>query len=135
MGKPIGLGTVNIEIQTLELINRQQRYSEDDLKATRYNGETLDVNNLRNNFIKTMDKDIRQALEILGNPHNINTPVHYPQVRGADIEEETYRWFVANDIGSGRGQHRIPATKKSLTAIDSSSSQLPTLERSEWSDK
>jgi CRISPR-associated protein (TIGR03986 family) len=134
MGKPIGLGTVNIDITELALIDRHERYAVDAMTTGRYNGETLNIENLRNEFINTMDKDIHHTLELLGNPHNVKAPVHYPQVRAADIEEETYRWFVANDKGSGRGQHRIPATKKSLTAIDSSSTQLPTLERYEWSE-
>jgi len=134
MGKPIGLGSVNIDIEKLELIDRQKRYGEEPVTAERYNGEQLGIAELRNTFIATMDTDIRRALELLGNPHNTKAPVHYPQVNGKNIEEETYRWFVANDSGSGRGAGKIPAKKQPLPSIDGSTEQLPPLNRHEWSD-
>jgi CRISPR-associated protein (TIGR03986 family) len=119
MGKPIGLGTVNISIEKLELIDRQQRYGEDTLDAERYNDQQLDVDTLRNSFIATMDADVHRALELIGDPHNVKAPVHYPQVYGQNIENETYRWFVAND--HGRNQIMEP--------ISSTTEQLPQLSR------
>ncbi len=138
MGKPIGLGSVNIRIEKLELIDRQKRYGKDHLfNSDRYNvnpqhAPSVDV--LRDCFIHTMDDDIRHAFELLGDPNNINSPVHYPQVRDQNIENETYRWYVANDIGSGQGQRKIPAKNKFLPLINSNTEQLPTLDRHDWAD-
>ncbi|MEI6068665.1 MAG: hypothetical protein WCP96_15085 [Methylococcaceae bacterium] len=120
MGKPIGLGSVNIDITELVLIDRHQRYAKDTLTTDRYHDETSKVNDLRNDFIKTMDKDIHQALELLGDPLNVKAPVHYPQVRNGDIEETTYRWFAANDRQDNQN-------KQHLTALNANTTQLPTL--------
>lgn len=119
MGKPIGLGSVNIDITDLKLIDRQKRYANDTLSAERYNGNALNIDSLRNQFIDTMDKNIRQAIELLGNPANIKVPVHYPQKSGQDIEKETYQWFVNND-GDGKQQ---------LLPIAENTTELPPLNR------
>jgi hypothetical protein len=119
MGKPIGLGSININIESLQLIDRQKRYAEDPLSAERYNGVTLDIDTLRNGFINSMDENICQAIELLGNPYNVNAPVHYPQVRNGKIEEKTYQWFVANDNGGNQ----------QLASIDENTTQLPHLNR------
>jgi CRISPR-associated protein (TIGR03986 family) len=120
MGKPLGLGTVKIAMTKLEFIDRHKRYAEETLDATRYNGQTLDMKSLRNHFIQTMDKDIHQALELLGNPAHVKAPVHYPQINNQDIEQETYQWFVKNDKQS----------KQQLSPLNQNSTQLPTLKRS-----
>lgn len=121
MGKPIGLGSVNIAIEKLELIDRYQRYAKDGLNAKRYNvAENPDlIEILHKQFRTAMDSDIRQALELLGNPDNVKAPVHYPQVRREDIEVETYQWFVNNDKGG----------KQQLASIDAGTTQLPPLQR------
>ncbi|MGZ8181585.1 MAG: TIGR03986 family type III CRISPR-associated RAMP protein [Methylobacter sp.] len=121
MGKPIGLGSVNIDIKSLQLIDRQKRYAKDPLNAVRYNGATLDIDTLRNDFIETMDKDIRQAIELLGNPGNVNAPVHYPQLSNRPIEEKIFQWFVANDNRRDGNQQ--------LGSIDENTTQLPPLNR------
>lgn len=59
---------------------------------------------LRDEFGKSMDPDIRQALELLGDPSKITRRVHYPQVSNVpedELELETYRWFVANSKPEG----------------------------------
>jgi CRISPR-associated protein (TIGR03986 family) len=148
MGKPIGLGTVRIDLAGLHLINRQQRYAEDETEAGRYNqGGWTDPNlqdelvkagydvpesdsalapkECREHFCKTVDPDILQALRLLGDPENVRGPVHYPQILGdrngnsADIEEENFNWFVDND----RAHHEC------LTPLDRESGELPLLNR------
>jgi CRISPR-associated protein (TIGR03986 family) len=54
---------------------------------------------LRDDFRRTMDPDIRQALELIGNPNGVDLPVHVPQLAGLSgpyMEKDTFRWFVAN---------------------------------------
>jgi len=146
MGKPIGLGSVDISIESLKLIDRRQRYAEDpfdinhDDKAGngRYNvnaDKIPSVDQLRETFAVTMNNNIRKAIEMLGNPHNVKAPVHYPQVKAKNIEIETYQWFVANDSGSGKKPNKIEPKKQPLNPITTGTEQLPTLTRHEWADE
>ncbi|MDU9049447.1 MAG: TIGR03986 family CRISPR-associated RAMP protein [Candidatus Electrothrix sp. Rat3] len=126
MGKPIGLGTVRIDLAGLHCIDRKERYAEDEPEVARYNqggwtdpnlrnelakagydlperGTAPDPETCRQHFLKTIDPDIYRALDLLGNPQHVHHPVHYPQVTmdktgtQADIEEENFKWFVEND--------------------------------------
>jgi CRISPR-associated protein (TIGR03986 family) len=148
MGKPIGLGTVRIDLAGLHLIDRKKRYVEDEPEDLRYNqggwinpnlrvklakagydlpesGSGLDPKQCREHFRKTMDPDILQALRLLGDPENVRGPVHYPQVtvdktgKEADIEEENFKWFVEND----KEYHEF------LIPLDKDSDSLPLLTR------
>jgi hypothetical protein len=79
--------------------------------------------------------DIRQALELLGDPSKIQHPVHTPLIAGVsgkEMESETYRWFVANDIGSGSRNDRIGPQKKFLEPLNRSSKKVPTLPEHSW---
>lgn len=65
----------------------------------------------------------------------VTHPVHTPQVNGvtgAAMEQETYRWFVANDIGTGPRPNHIAPRQQPLTPLDQRSTALPTLDRHEW---
>jgi hypothetical protein len=79
---------------------------------------------LRALFVETMDKDIARALELLGDPEMVRYNMHTPQIADArqprEMEQETYRWFVAND------QNRRPQFLEPLTR---DTDELPTLER------
>lgn len=119
MGKPLGLGTVNIDINQLLLIDRQKRYATDTLETARYNDATAKINDIRAQFVNRMDKDIHQALAILGNPSHVKAPVHYPQRQNQDIEAKTYEWCADNDK---RGKQHLPI-------IDANTAQLYTLKR------
>lgn len=168
MGKPIGLGSVSIEPAGLLLINRGSRYRNGlDANATRYNdkvwlderhkseysklypeeSETATSENdalvpgqLAESFAQTMHPDIKKALELLGNPDNVTAPVHYPQVRDQDIEEENFKWFVANDVGTNNGKKGPEKQSKDpvldyLEPLNKKSDKLPELERHEWLGK
>jgi len=77
-----------------------------------------------------LQPNIRRALELLGDPEKVTQKVITPQVHGttgAATEKESYRWFVANDIGSGRGHDRLPPQESFLQPLDASSEGLPTL--------
>lgn len=160
MGKPIGLGAVNIEPVGLFRINRQARYSAQGIFAPRYSevwiadsedrgawptsyelernarGQSLDASQLRSAFRSTMNLDIRQALEMLGNPSHIRHRVVVPLVskngREADSEQETFQWFVANDQGSGQGNNRIGAQENYLNPLTEDSKEMPTLPSHPW---
>ncbi len=144
MGKPIGLGSVKIDVVALLTIDRKQRYTKDPLESYRYNqhnwvnqaylkemndmgykitetSNPLQPTDLRKKFTDTMSYDIYRALDLLGNPHNIKHPVHYPQVENQNIEEENFKWFVTNDNPN--------AETNTLEAINEKSECIPTLKR------
>ncbi len=151
MGKPIGLGSVEITIAALQTIDRQQRYKDDQTNADRYNSTCwvndklskelkkrpewanslaikppLDPEELKNIFIDTMDPDIFRAIDLLGNPRNIKNPVHYPQVRDKSIEDESFKWFVAYD--------RDRDSEAAMKPIRKEDSVIHALKRLNWND-
>lgn len=118
LGKPIGLGSIKITPLRLHLVNRAQRYSEDNINANRYHqiwhnpktlldnprysdeadqqGERLPDTVFRQlvaEGLSTTTADIRTALQLTGDPHFINQPVHYPQLMGQQLEAEHFKWF------------------------------------------
>ena len=151
MGKSIGLGRVRIDPVGLFFIDRQARYKTDDLfKATRYHQAWVDTKNwpppesmyehecaemknidqldedwlvyFHNSFIETMHEDIKQALELLGNPDKVSAKVHTPQVAGkikGEMERETYAWYGENE------NHR----HKMLLPLYRESQEIPSLTR------
>lgn len=75
--------------------------------------------------------DIRQALELLGDPEKVRRPVQTPQVvpvAGHDPEKETYRWFVANDL------YVAETAREFLEPLNESSTRLPFLPEHPWND-
>ena len=116
MGKPLGLGSVKIAIEGVDLIDRKKRYAEDSLTAARYNevlpSDQESLTAWRTRFADSMDPEIRHALELLGNPASVVAPVHYPQVQGADVEKENFKWFVANEKKGSKGaDHLVPLSQ------------------------
>ena len=48
-----------------------------------------------------------ETLEQIGDPALVSHQVHYPQIEGldgAELEQEIYRWFMANDAPEGKNQ-------------------------------
>ncbi|MBI5328190.1 MAG: TIGR03986 family CRISPR-associated RAMP protein [Deltaproteobacteria bacterium] len=116
--EPVGLFTVNrkdrYSKQTANLFNEKRYHNawvKDgtnswppiyDREKTEYGDGSLliklDYEKIKKDFADKMDKDIQKALEILGDPAKVTIPaVHYPQLKGKDIENENFRWFVKND--------------------------------------
>jgi CRISPR/Cas system CSM-associated protein Csm3 (group 7 of RAMP superfamily) len=124
MGKPLGLGSVKLQIRAIQLINRTNRYASDALTADRSHQalSTEEIVSLTAAGMQTAPSDVRRALQLLGNPAAIAAPVHYPQVEGGMLEEKHFEWFKANDTASGNN-------KQSLKAISYSSDRLPLLTR------
>ena len=158
MGKSLGFGTVKTRIIDIFYIGRQKRYLHKPqlgIARTRYHGcsngmfEALpdayhmekvtpqntqypSIETLRNEFIEDMDADIRQAITLLGNPENSIHPVQQPQIVGTeDFESESFKWFVANALGSGRRRegNQIPPAEQKLEPINRDTQELPHLAR------
>ena len=161
MGKPLGLGRVRIDPVGVFYVDRLARYRETLLfGAQRYHGSWVaepenpatwpsrytrekeaaesagrdapTFETLRQAFRDEMEPDIRQALELLGDPTKITSAVHTPQVAGTidrAMESETYRWFVANERNADRRRKR----GEFLAPLDQNSTEMPTL--SELSEK
>jgi len=156
LGKPLGLGRIHIEPVGVFCVDRQARYQDEGLFASRYaacwraapdepsrwpatytreqaaTGAPLDVPGLRQGFVDRMHPDIRHALELLGDPTKLRAPVHTPLVEGGDPEDETFQWFVANDTGSGSGQDKILAQQAFLEPLPTATGRLPTLPTHPW---
>ncbi len=133
MGKPIGLGSVDIQVEKIEYINRLKRYSEDDLfnSDRRYHTENEpNFETLRNAFKTWAQKeipDIIHALELLGNRDAVKYRVHTPLTidqKNAGEENETFKWFVNNEK-----KDRDQGGKQQLKSITPQDSEIPTLSR------
>ncbi len=109
-GKPIGLGTVQLTINSVKLVDRIERYTllgltdnPDDvctiLNAERY-PQIVDA--YANHF---GSPEAIHAIRLLGDPKRVGLPVHYPQLSGVDpetqnpydIESKNFAWFVENE--------------------------------------
>ncbi len=75
-------------------------------------GQTpLTFDGFRELFAGKMQPDIKKALKLLGDPSSTNRyPVHTPQKADADVETETYAWFVENQNPAVRQQRLEPIT-------------------------
>jgi CRISPR-associated protein (TIGR03986 family) len=158
MGKSIGLGTVNITPVGLFEVDRETRYSPDGLFSQRYGrawiagsgrseswpdqyvreksdaaeSEVKEIESIKVAFTDTLDPDIRVALELIGDPANLKVSVHTPLIQDGEREDKTFRWFVANDQGSGKGEDRLEGARRYLEPLSRASNVLPDLDALEW---
>lgn len=136
LGKPLGLGTVKCAIEKVEILTRHTRYAEDDVFSTVRFHETwtpaTDVfAKLHQEFRDGMNPAVRDAIETLGDPAKVTHPVHYPQVAtipDADLELESYRWFVVNQQ-KWKDQNRQTQLPKKKMMPPVGGGQLPPLPR------
>ena len=124
MGKPLGLGGVEITPVALLETDRAKRYTLSGFLAPRYtsakgtaesrpddyaaeanalaNAPPLDLASFQA-AARKLNPDLAAIIELLGNPGAVKYPVHTPvvQVRGKQglehPEDESFRWFVANE--------------------------------------
>ncbi|MBU0500016.1 MAG: hypothetical protein KJ558_04550 [Gammaproteobacteria bacterium] len=152
MGKPIGLGSVKIDIVGMYRVDRSARYRQTDFaKDARYaqvwKPETLSLPshlkceqeaphdldspnpvhlaNAQMAELLGKDKALFNAILLTGNPKAVKKPVHYPQMAGLDIERENFKWFVNND----KPDSSRVGDKQWLDTLTDSSTSLPTLKR------
>lgn len=131
MGKSIGLGTVRIDPQSIQYVDRQRRYAEDDLLSTARYQDSAAVpperhfSALRDAFVASMGEHAKSALALLGDPGKVTNLVRTPLVINGQEEQETYKWFVANDGAGGAGEFLRPLDSPEVQRTK----QLPTLKR------
>ncbi len=147
MGRPLGLGTVEITPVSLRYIDRFRRYRADALTEPRFHTAwhapasppTSDrpcaaehsFPALRAEFrsaVETFFPTLPAIIETLGDPAAVRHPVHYPQVAGpqpgsAEFEIDRYEWWVANDDKRNRDRQFLHPVQPGQP--------LPTLERLE----
>ena len=151
MGKPIGLGSVRIEVVGMRLIDRGIRYSSTaltgrpryghlwrsadlsdaalpmHLRSTQQASDSADLATpaglaaAHMHAVRASNPAVFKALELVGDPGQVVAPVHYPQVEGMSVEQETYKWFVRNDKARQGGQ--------GLASFSGASNALPVLSR------
>lgn len=141
MGKPLGLGSVKIKVEERKSVNRRTRYSRDGLLDDRFERvhtpQADDFWTLRDGVITEglVPAPIHNAICLLGNfslaPQSrvIHTPTMHEQ---SDVEEDTYRWFVANDGKRQQNSQRLSKHQQFLCPLPESNGQLPPLIRPSW---
>jgi CRISPR/Cas system CSM-associated protein Csm3 (group 7 of RAMP superfamily) len=99
MGRPIGLGSVKLEVGALHLEDRCRRYREGVVAAAQPPEDPVHLAKVAMKALHDRDRKLYIALLALGEPQHVTRPVHYPQVAAghAHIEDENYRWWVKND--------------------------------------
>ena len=106
MGRPIGLGSVKLKIQSLVLTDFAHRYRLGQAAPP----TTADSSRLAALVMVKLKRDdpaLWQALLMLGEPARVQAPVHYPQIAvgaisnkkasAGEIENENFAWWVEND--------------------------------------
>ncbi len=140
MGKPLGLGSVKVEVIEWQEVDRQSRYSPAGLRGSRYAvvrraGEPV-FWKLRDAVITSglVPREIHKAICVLGSYRgaprsaDIHTPTLADQL---DAEGETFKWFVANDNGLTERDRTIPKQRKHLVPLPEAG-KLVTLDLPEW---
>jgi len=154
LGKSLGLGSVEVAIEGVFLIDRVKRYLEDNLDAPRYHevyrgsmqdkkdewaalypqeaaawDKALDWKCLKQDMTLIDTKETLPLLQTVGNPANLKAEVKPPLANGQnDPEDKTFKWFVNNDNDKATPHH------KSLPVIQANRS-LPTMEQNAEPDK
>ena len=129
MGKPLGLGSVAIKLESFERVERTTRYRYDDLTTARSNVDSLQTTELHT-LASQYANDPRNAaskeiLRTIGDPSRVRAPVHAPLALNQMSEHESFKWFVHNDDQQRRDANLIP--RQSLGAVAECS--LPILKR------
>jgi CRISPR/Cas system CSM-associated protein Csm3 (group 7 of RAMP superfamily) len=118
MGKPLGLGSVTLEVVDLQIVNRPIRYTAAGLFRPRSLTPKwwTDWRKMVDKFAtETLEPSILQALLALG--ETIPSPVRYPIVPGQqEGATETYRWFVENEKGLRR--FLKPISERTVSPLD-----------------
>ena len=144
LGKSLGLGSVEVAIDGVFLIDRVKRYTEDALDGPRYHhvyspapgaeakwkelypqeAEAWDRAEALENLAQDealIDHDTCALLKIVGDPDKLQAPVKPPLTKGqTDPEEKTFQWFVHNDDSKNKD-------KQTLGVLDENH-RLPTLD-------
>jgi len=144
MGKPLGLGSVKINVLFNHVIDRSARYTlgglRSKLRALKEDWSSLQQH--RDGVISSglVSRDIHDAICLLGDYAPETAQVQTPTITDEDdLEVNTYRWFVANDVGikEENRETRPQDRRQSLAPLPNRDPQhakgrLPTLRRPLW---
>jgi hypothetical protein len=112
MGKPLGLGSIEITLDSVKTVDRISRYSAAGWGQPRFKAEAFDWAKLRKEFRDGMKPEILTALETIGNPKSLPTntpiPIGYPSCDGVQEQGKHYEWFVANEDRARHAGHGGP---------------------------
>jgi hypothetical protein len=141
LGKPLGLGTVRLDICACCLRDTKGRYTAAGLTTPRYGEvwqETTDDTWLPHYPIEAaaivnaptarpaawqlddnplIDRETRDLIATLGDPDQVRLPVQTPltleqsQSPLAEREKETFKWFVQNDAKGQQHRQALPEPK------------------------
>lgn len=120
MGKPLGLGSVKLNIQSLKAIDRSQRYrlADEAAQAVPLDGLAFARQGMR--VLRSTNSGLLSALLRYGEPRHVKLPVHYPQLAPGTmthrekpaqngkraqpakyseghLEKDGFEWWMAND--------------------------------------
>ena len=136
MAKPLGFGSVKIEIAALELLNMEIRY-----QALENDGCTPDAMATKTQWVDAFRRAMEDAYEVprshfaklinvndlfalLGEPPDL--PIHYPRTsREPSAEGKNFEWFMGNN----RGGRKNPGPKLSLPLAPDDDQGLPLLDK------
>jgi hypothetical protein len=161
MGKCVGLGSIHVSPLALLRIDRKRRYTPGGLSGARYHevwlandevvrswpalyrlekealaGATVGIlYNLRDRYREQMNPQIRQAIELIGDPRFVTAPVLPPMLedQNKEPEKETFQWFVANETGKVdvSTNREIPAQRQFLRPLHNRK-DLPVFSQPVW---
>lgn len=116
LGKPLGLGHVDLNIKKIERIDRAQRYRSSLLTTARYQSIKEEAINS-----ELIDAPALEILCTLGDPKYIKHPVSYPFMEENTCpEKKGYVWFMENEKKQVKSQYLEPVEPgKTLPVLDS----------------
>jgi hypothetical protein len=122
MGKPLGLGSVKIVVNSikkriidLNTLNNVYRYDSIDVK-------NIDFNEISNEFDDKTLKEVKAALNL----NSIEGTISYPKAMDIKEEETIFNWFIANKCSSSNGgKGTKPKINKTLCKATENDLTLP----------
>ena len=108
MGKPLGFGSVKIDVTRLEVVNHRDRYGLDHCGADLKSGwQNVDIDGLVRKFVEAMEFTYKQPFDQLANVSDLscllsaqdtNYPIHYPRSTvERDEQGKNFAWFMGNN--------------------------------------
>jgi CRISPR/Cas system CSM-associated protein Csm3 (group 7 of RAMP superfamily) len=130
MGKPLGLGSISLRVDSLVFSDKQARYRvlnldqllESAPKENSVDSIAVAAQRATSQLLKDAPA-VHRALLLLGDPAFITKPVHYPLQANQAPEEEGFKWFMNNDAPAGNYEGRqqfispITAESRGLTVF------------------
>jgi RAMP superfamily len=110
MGRPIGLGSVKLQVISVQLEDRVKRYRSSVLTPQPPEADPKQLALQGMEDLRKRDPALHHALLTLGEPKHVTAPVHYPQIAAGRIEDLNFQWWMQND-GLGAGAQSLAPIK------------------------